>query len=332
MYSIHILPPYFVSSQNVQCSNIQCPFSKPFQSLIKECCGPLKERISVNKLVEHKFFKGANCPNPEAITNFFGHILKSTEQRINSSLAAPPSMKTNNIDVDGTLLGGNENVNDSNNGPNILLNGNALNNGNEGSSHTGPETADSGKGDNPISLTDSDFSFSTRLDPSMLENIRAKSHETPPPTTHTDPPTVGTIHENEEASPKQPSDIVAPNGPTMHNPPITSGGSTSVSYNDPASSHHLTPRQNPTQSPLGHPVDQEFQVTDELMQSTRNYRFSFSESKSQMNCVMSPTDSVSLSFCVHSLSLSVLWVHSGWHTMFTSLTVNLNDVLFCFSK
>ena len=45
----------------------QCPFNKAFESLIKECCGPLAERLSVNQLVEHKFFKGADCPNPEVM-------------------------------------------------------------------------------------------------------------------------------------------------------------------------------------------------------------------------------------------------------------------------
>merc|ERR1719499_290256 len=67
-----------------------CPFNKAFESLIKECCGPLAERLSVNQLVEHKFFKGADCPNPEAINKFLGHILQSTERRINSEIDEPP--------------------------------------------------------------------------------------------------------------------------------------------------------------------------------------------------------------------------------------------------
>jgi len=70
-----------------------CPFSKSFESLIKECCGPLTERIAVNQLVDHKFFKGADCPNPGAVSKFLGHLLLSTEQRINPSLGAPPSLK-----------------------------------------------------------------------------------------------------------------------------------------------------------------------------------------------------------------------------------------------
>merc|ERR1712051_11678 len=63
-------------------------------------------------------------------------------------------------------------------------------------------------------------------------------------------------------------------GPTMHNAPALTSGSSTASYNDPSNTHHLTPRS----SPLGGPNDQDFQPTDELMKSSRNYRFSFSQS------------------------------------------------------
>eukprot|EP01083_Nonionella_stella_P191358 708367_1 len=66
----------------------KCPFSKGFELLIKDCCASkLENRISINKLLEHKFFtKKAEHIN---IKQYFGHILKSTEKRINSSLSAP---------------------------------------------------------------------------------------------------------------------------------------------------------------------------------------------------------------------------------------------------
>merc|ERR1712130_655331 len=79
-----------------------CPFNKAFESLIKECCGPLAERLSVNQLVEHKFFKGADCPNPEAINKFLGHILQSTERRINSEIDEPPPSMQQKLKTDSS--------------------------------------------------------------------------------------------------------------------------------------------------------------------------------------------------------------------------------------
>ncbi len=39
----------------------KCPFGKSFEALIKDCCAcKLESRISINKLVDHKFFNNAN--------------------------------------------------------------------------------------------------------------------------------------------------------------------------------------------------------------------------------------------------------------------------------
>lgn len=242
----------------------KCPFSKSFESLIKECCGPLNARISINKLVEHKFFKKDNdCPNPVAIQNFFGHILKSTEKRINNSLEPPPSLKPPDIDIDG-----NENIDDSNTGP--LANGITI---------SGPTTnADASQtGDNSNLPLDDHFSWSTRIDSSMLEAATSTIPQT--------------IQENEVAY-HRPSDAqTALNGPTIHKA-ISVTTQNSVSYNDPTNTHHLTPKGSPHYTNhMGHGMD-EFQPTDELMQSNRNYRFSFSQSESGSHPVMSPTDTV----------------------------------------
>jgi len=70
----------------------KCPFSKCFKNLIKDCCANSKHRISINKLIEHKFF--AKIKGKYPIKQYdFGHILKSTEKRINHSLSAPMSLK-----------------------------------------------------------------------------------------------------------------------------------------------------------------------------------------------------------------------------------------------
>ena len=87
----------------------KCPFGKSFENLIKECCNPnVEQRIKISKLMEHKFFKG-KC-EPLQIKQYFSHILKSTEKRINSSLQAPISFNYN-----GTITNNDENINDINN-------------------------------------------------------------------------------------------------------------------------------------------------------------------------------------------------------------------------
>jgi len=256
----------------------KCPFGKSFESLIKECCGPLESRLSVKKLVEHKFFKRQNCPDPAGVQNFFGHILKSTEQRINSSLPIPPSMKTfDDSLIPSDVSPSNENVDDSN--LNVVV-----------SPDKGTHHGQDSKEEDVPSMDDT-FSFSTTIDSKELKKImQAKGDEKPEPTSPLvdHPPT---IHEDQVAL----HQANGP-GPTMHNAPALTSGSSTASYNDPSSSHHLTPRS----SPLGAPSDQDFQPTDELMKSSRNYRFSFSQSvdhsadqtENTTNPVLTPSDSI----------------------------------------
>ena len=87
----------------------KCPFGKSFENLIKECCNPnVEQRIKISKLMEHKFFR-SKC-EPTHVKQYFSHILKSTEKRINSSLQAPLSFNYN-----GTISNNNdENKNDIN--------------------------------------------------------------------------------------------------------------------------------------------------------------------------------------------------------------------------
>ena len=127
----------------------QCPFSKNFENLIKDCCSQ-KERISVNKLLNHKFF--AKKSDAAAITQYFGHILKSTEKRINPSLQSPLTL-LNGCYNEQMQETNQENINDANKSPkngNIQItepNGYNHNNGNQ---------------------QQDDWSFSTRLSKSDL--------------------------------------------------------------------------------------------------------------------------------------------------------------------
>jgi len=277
----------------------KCPFSKSFESLIKDCCGPLPERISVNKLVEHKFFKGkgkaATCPNPAAIQNFFGHLLKSTEKRINSALDAPPSLKTLDIDVVdsslGSLVGGNENVDDSNQGANALAHIHVSGPSGSASNVASPEMLDAAKGgDTANPEMDDHWSFSTKIDPATLseslEREQMNSNANHPDAAGLHHPQHGqhppTILENQAVLHQPPEDHKSPHrGPSLHNA-ISTSANGSVSFNsDPAHAHldgtRLTPRQS-AQSPLGPPqeVAADFVPSDEVMMSKRNYRFSFS--------------------------------------------------------
>ena len=56
----------------------------------------MDDRISVNKLVQHKFFNICRSDRDsrlkDEVSSFFGHILKTIEQRVDPSLPAPPSL------------------------------------------------------------------------------------------------------------------------------------------------------------------------------------------------------------------------------------------------
>lgn len=101
-------------AQSISCDlyDKKCPFGKSFENLIKECCNPdIEQRIKISKLMEHKFFKG-RC-EPLQIKQYFSHILKSTEKRINSSLPAPLSFNyngTNTTNNDENINNINENM------------------------------------------------------------------------------------------------------------------------------------------------------------------------------------------------------------------------------
>eukprot|EP01084_Bolivina_argentea_P184576 318340_1 len=133
----------------------KCPFSKAFEALIKDCCAPKKEnRISINKLCEHKFFSKLNLDNAHvAIKQYFGHILKSTEKRINSALSAPKTFTNNGTIVAALPLQNKENTKDNIN------------------ANTKPIEDD---GDEPIEVnedTKSPWSFSTTIRKDEIEPV-----------------------------------------------------------------------------------------------------------------------------------------------------------------
>ena len=66
-------------------------------------------RVTAKQLVQHKFFK--QRADADAVKQFFGHILKSTEQRINGALQRPKWFPVRADEQDAL---GDENVNASN--------------------------------------------------------------------------------------------------------------------------------------------------------------------------------------------------------------------------
>jgi len=87
----------------------KCPFSSSFKQLVKDCCAQVDSRVTAKQLVQHKFFK--QRADADAVKAFFGHILKSTEQRINGALQRPMWFPVRADEADAL---GDENVNASN--------------------------------------------------------------------------------------------------------------------------------------------------------------------------------------------------------------------------
>ena len=70
----------------------KCPFSRHFQSLIKDCCNlNLEKRIGINKLIKHRFFRGKAAKLE--ICKCFSNMLKSTEKRIDPALQKPKAFE-----------------------------------------------------------------------------------------------------------------------------------------------------------------------------------------------------------------------------------------------
>ena len=67
----------------------KCPLGKSFQLLIKNCCSDTNRITSIAKLLDHSFF-GKKCDRSK-IKQTFGQLIRSTEERINSSFHAPSS-------------------------------------------------------------------------------------------------------------------------------------------------------------------------------------------------------------------------------------------------
>jgi serine/threonine-protein kinase OSR1/STK39 len=81
-----------------------CPFGKQFQSLIKDCC-TVTDRVSINQLIKHPFFKKA-CP-PSMIKKEICHLIQSIESRVNPAFLAPTCF-TNAPRVDDTPVQSND--------------------------------------------------------------------------------------------------------------------------------------------------------------------------------------------------------------------------------
>jgi len=65
----------------------KCPFGSVFKQFVRDCCASVDKRMTAKQLVSHKFFK--QRADADGVKQFFGHILKSTEQRINGALQRP---------------------------------------------------------------------------------------------------------------------------------------------------------------------------------------------------------------------------------------------------
>eukprot|EP00486_Rosalina_sp_Unknown_P014963 CAMPEP_0201596006 /NCGR_PEP_ID=MMETSP0190_2-20130828/192829_1 /ASSEMBLY_ACC=CAM_ASM_000263 /TAXON_ID=37353 /ORGANISM="Rosalina sp." /LENGTH=708 /DNA_ID=CAMNT_0048056201 /DNA_START=88 /DNA_END=2214 /DNA_ORIENTATION=+ len=214
----------------------KCPFGKSFENLIKECCNPdLDQRIKISKLMEHKFFR-SKC-EPLQIKQYFSHILKSTEKRINSSLQAPKSFNYN-----GTIANNDENINNvndnhmtkpqqnggtgggyrvsveqtQNGGNHDHMNGNHVNNNDP-------------NGNNQQPAHDPEWSFSTSLRKSEIDmkiQNQLENGNTP------------VVNENmsTDDQPKQ-------NGQRLH-----ASMNQNANYHDPAQAHTLQPSNHNNQS------------------------------------------------------------------------------------